>query len=260
MDMSARTCDPCGKSLDGFRADAEHCSTACRMKAHRKKNPPIPPGPSIAELIEAYTRKLQSKTPGALRTFKRIAPALAPLATRPVLTVSASEWEHWLADVTRGKADSTKALLRRYVLAMLKGTPHFLAAASPRLPRPQVGRAARPDLLVSEAMPRTERTRLVVILIAVGLYPREIQVLTLDETGQVQAGRANWGRHSRPPIPFALQERLLAFAKAKRIAPGAPLFPISSAAISEILRRLLRKKASAEGDVSGGCLTHGGTW
>lgn len=243
------------------RTETPLCSNRCRAQASRDaKPPPIPPGPHIGKMIEAYTSKLRGKTPGAMRTFKRIAPALLPLAKRPALTISASEWEGWLAEATEGMADSTKALWRRYLWAMLKGTPHFLAAAPPRLPRPQVGRAARPDLLVSEAMPRRVRARLVVELTALGFFPTEIRRVRLGEAGDIQLGPAAWRRRSRPPIPSALHERLRAFVSAKGIAPGAPLFPISSAAISEILRRLLRKKASAEGDVSGGCLPHGGTW
>ena len=109
MDMTAKTCDPCGKSLDGFRADAEHCSTACQMKAHRKKNPPIPPRPLISELIEAYKRKLQNKT-RAREGFAQIAKALAPLSDRNLLTITAEEWQAWLGEVTRGKAESSKTL------------------------------------------------------------------------------------------------------------------------------------------------------
>lgn len=251
MDVIARICAHCGKSLEGYRADADHCSTVCRMAAYRKKHPPIVPGPPIGELIEAYRWKLHNKTAKARENFDRIAHALAPLAARPVLTVTAEEWEGWLTDATEGMAVSTKALWRGYVLAMLKVFAHFpIAAPPPRPLSPPVDRTAhRAALLAGAPMLKTTRARIVVTLRAEGFLPVEIQRLTLDDAGDVQAGPAAWGRRARPPIPPALQERLRDFALVKGIAPGQPLFPISVAAITELVRRVLRR-ASGNGSVT----------
>ena len=36
--IPARTCEVCGSSLDGLRANARTCSNACRQKAYRQKH------------------------------------------------------------------------------------------------------------------------------------------------------------------------------------------------------------------------------
>jgi hypothetical protein len=251
---SQRTCSGCGKSLEGRRSQTESCSAACRMKAHRRDNPHVPAGPPLRDLINAYREKLQKKTPRASESFAKIAQALAegrePLAGRRILTITAIEWERWLARATEGMADSTKGFWRRYLHAMLKGTPHFLADPAPRAPRSPVDRAAsHAALLAGGARPQRERPRLVVELVALGFYPREIQTLSLDEAGQAQ-GPAAWDRHSRPEIPPEFQERLRAFALAKGIPPGKPILGISRSAITEVVRRTIQKAsqpASAQG-------------
>lgn len=248
--VSQRTCE-CGRSLEGRRANAETCSDACRIKKHRRDNPPIPAGPLLFFLINTYQRKLKAKTAKAREGFAPIAKALTPLAHRRLLTVSREEWEAWLIAATPVMAESTRTLWRRYLRAAFKPNPHFLAAPPPRPARPPVDRATSHALLLSsERMPKAERPRLVVELIAGGLYPKEIQTLTVTPTGELEAGPAAWGRRSRPEIPHTLESRIMAYASAMQIPAGAPVFPISSQAIRRIISRWLPRQTPCSTSVA----------
>lgn len=91
--------------------------------------------------------------------------------------------------------------------------------------------------------------RLVLELVALGFMPVEIQRITLDQDLSVQPGPAAQGRRSRPIIPLALQQRLRAYATAKGISAGAPVFPISYAAIYEAVKRATRKEGGSGPEV-----------
>jgi hypothetical protein len=244
--MSERTCG-CGRSLAGRRANADTCSDACRVKKHRRDNPPIPAGPLLFLLIDSYQRKLQAKTAKAREDFAPIAKALTQLAHRRLLTITAEEWERWLTDATPIMAESTRTLWRRYLRAAFKPNPHFLAAPPPRPTRTPVNRATSHALLLaSERMPKGERQRLVLELLAAGLYPKEIQDLRLDEKGRVRPGRAAWDRRSMPTIPPALQDRLADYAVDQDLCSGDFLFTISTQAITQLVRRWLSRAASSD--------------
>ena len=237
--MSQRTCG-CGRSLAGRRANAETCSDACRIKKHRREHPPIAPGPPLRDLVEAYQKNLETKTPQARERVAWIADRLGSLADRPIASIRREEWQTWMDGVTPGWSASSKVMIHRYVWAMLKGVPHWLPIPPQRPAVKQ--RVARPELLSSERMPKAERMRLVVELIVVGLYPVEVKSLTVTQTGELEAGPAAWGRRSRPEIPPTLQGRILAYASAQQIPAGAPLFPISSQAIRSLISRWLQKQ------------------
>lgn len=261
--MSQRTCG-CGRSLEGRRSNAETCSDSCRVKRHRKKHPPILPGPLLRDLISAYARKLEDRTPKARESFSKIADSIlvSPLADRHLLTITGEEWERWLIDVTHVSAESTRDLWRRYLFACFKPNPHFLADPPPRRARPPAERGLpRPWLLHMATMPNTERARLVVELAAAGFYPAEILELTLNERGQARLGRPAWGRRSMPDIPLTLQRRITAYASECKLRTGDLLFPISKTAIKALVRRWIKRPQDLEKEkapgFTPGALGHG---
>jgi len=248
--VSPRTCG-CGRSLAGRRANAETCSDACRIKKHRRDNPPIPAGPLLFLLINTYQRKLEAKTAKARESFAPIAKALTPLAHRHLLTIEETAWESWLAKATEGMGPSTRALWLRYLHAMAGRTPHFLPATPTKPARPPVDRAAsHVGLLASERRPKTERAQLVLELVAAGLYRSEIQALQLNEQGHVRVKRSAWGRKSMPTIPPALQDRLMDYAADQDLCSGDFLFTISKQAITQLVRRWLPRQTPCSSSVA----------
>ncbi len=241
-----RTCAcGCGRSLEGRRVHAAYHSGTCRVKAARKrKPPPTLPGPTLGELVAAYQAHLLTKGADAQRAFARIAVKLAPWAERPVLTITAEEWENWLAEVTASFAPSYRRLTRRYLLASLGGTAHWLAPGPPR-PMGTEGTAVDVTDELERALteaPTEERDRLLGELVLSGWYVREIQRLRLGADGQIELGRPNWRRDAAPSsLSPSLELRLRAYAIRKGIRAGTPLFGLSGTWIRAILARGLRR-------------------
>jgi len=245
--MTVKTCDPCGKSLDGFRADAAHCSTACRMKAHRRNNPPIAPGPLLREAIGSRRQYLEAKANKGVATvanFNRIARALEPLANRHIASIRAEEWSAWVTSETEGFRESTRVMWIRSVRTLLKATPSWFSAAFPKTPNPPSSpppALSRRRLAALCTAPRTQRTRLVMELLTAGFIPSEITRLRIGPEGDVRLEHPAWGRRKVPRIPDTLQARLRAFSGSRGLAPGSQPFPITTQAIRAVVKTAQRR-------------------
>lgn len=246
MDMTAKTCDPCGKSLEGLRTDAEHCSTACRMKAYRKKNPLIAPGPLLREVIATRRHHVEAKAKGVstLKNFDALARSLTPLAHRHVASISAAEWETWWVRATANFRASTRTQWARMVKTLLRDVPNWFNAVVPFTQNapPSPPPALPPRRLAGlESLPRTERTRLALALAREGFLPIEIRGFTLG-AGEILPGKPAWGRRDMPSVPTPLLERLRLYANSKGLSPGTQLFPVSCAAIYAVVSGAGRKR------------------
>ncbi len=236
------TCHGCGGEIQaGRRSDAVHCKGACRARASRQGKE-IPLGPKLGDLVAAYAGHLRTKTSSAQKAFSVIAEKLGPLAGRPVLSIPPEAWEAWL--MTVGASQGSRELTRRYLLAALRGTPHRmpLGPGRRRIAR-EPARDLTPDLKQALAMTGlSQRDQLVVSLRVAGFHVQEILGLRVADNGGIQVGRPNWHRRSAPSLSRGLELRLRGYAAEKGIAPGEPLFRLTTEAIRLIIRRSLRSR------------------
>lgn len=247
-------CLSCHAPLSHRRRHAIYCSSTCRARASRAKRaggiPSVDPGPKLAEMIERYRDHLLGKTPGTLRAFEGVAKALGPLQDRRVLEISSSNWESWIEGATANFSPSHRRQVRGYLLAMLRGTAHWLARGPGR---PRVASHKGPALELTPEIQRAlksapkERSRLIGHLVARGFYVSEIRRFRLADDGRVELPRPAWGRHAAPAsIPTDLEARLQRYAVAKGIPAGAPLFPLTDQGIRLIVQRAVRRAGETQ--------------
>ncbi|MGH7427778.1 MAG: hypothetical protein ACREJ4_05405 [Candidatus Methylomirabilaceae bacterium] len=219
--------------------------------AHRRRRATakdIPPGPTLGELIAAYRTRLAAKTPDAQRAFAFIARKLGPLADRRILTFTAPMWEAWIAEATAGFSDSYRRQTRAYLRAMLQGTAHHLARGPGRQSlAPRAIKNLTPAARVALTRgPLKERHRPIGHLVVAGFQTREILGLRMGSDGRIELGPPNWRRRSVPSLTPGLEVQLQAYASAKGITVGAPLFPLSAEGIRLIVKRGLGRAGETE--------------
>jgi len=78
MTATARTCANCGKSLDGYRADAKSCGPPCRTAAWRARAAETPADDATVLLPASVARSPHSRTHLALPVTTRTAATPAP--------------------------------------------------------------------------------------------------------------------------------------------------------------------------------------
>jgi len=195
----------------------------------------------LSEVIAKKRRHLEATARGesTVKNFSVVARALSPLAHRHVATITQHEWRAVFTKATATMRESNKTQWARMIKAMLKGVPNWFGAVVPFTPNPPPSPTpafSRRRLARLESLPRLERTRLTIALLRQGFLPIEIRGFTLGATGEVTPGKPAWGRRDMPAVPKPLLERLLSYARSKRLSPGTRLFPVSRAAIYAVAR------------------------